>query len=163
MDWLELKLPPPGWWGGGLLLLALAMWWLAPLGPLLGWPDGVRPVLALALAVVGAGFDMTGLVTFVRRHTTINPLKPTNTSALVTSGIYRVTRNPMYVGLVCFLSAWAVWLGALWPWLGPVALCVLHHPLPDPARRAGAHAAVWSALHRLHRARAALALRPLKP
>jgi protein-S-isoprenylcysteine O-methyltransferase Ste14 len=114
--WLELKIPPPV----VALLVGVAMWFVAPLGPVLGLPESVRLWLALAIAGVGASFDMTGLITFVRRHTTINPLRPANASALVTSGIYRVTRNPMYVGLVCFLSAWAVWLGALWPWLGPV-------------------------------------------
>lgn len=115
-NWLELKVPPLA----VVLLLALAMWWLAPLGPTLGWPDTARRVMAIALAVVGAGFDMSGLVSFLRRHTTTNPLRPTHTSALVTSGVYRLTRNPMYLGMLCFLCAWAVWLGALWPWLGPV-------------------------------------------
>ena len=115
--WLELKIPPPvvG------LLIGGAMWWVAPLGPVLGMSESLRLWLALAIAVVGIGFDMTGLIAFVRRHTTINPLKPTNTSALVTSGVYRITRNPMYLGMACLLTAWAVWLGVLWPWLGPVA------------------------------------------
>lgn len=116
MNWLELKVPPPV----VALLVAAAMWWLAPLGPQFDGAGTPRLWLVLGLVVVGACFDMTGLITFLRRHTTINPLKPANTSALVTSGIYRVTRNPMYVGLVLFLSAWAVWLGAFWPWLGPV-------------------------------------------
>ena len=115
--WLELKIPPPvvG------LLIAVAMWFVAPLSPVLGLSEAARLWLALAIAGVGLGFDMTGLIAFVRRHTTINPLKPSNTSALVTSGVYRVTRNPMYLGMACLLTAWAVWLGALWPWLGPVA------------------------------------------
>ncbi|MBT9553679.1 MAG: isoprenylcysteine carboxylmethyltransferase family protein [Hydrogenophaga sp.] len=115
--WLELKVPPPvvG------LVVGVAMWFLAPLGPGLAVPDPARLWLALAVAAVGAGFDLTGLIAFVRRHTTVNPLRPTNTSALVTSGVYRITRNPMYLGMACLLTAWAVWLGALWPWLGPVA------------------------------------------
>lgn len=115
--WLELRIPPPvvG------LVIAVAMWFLAPLGPALGWPEPVRLWLALAIAGVGGCFDLSGLIAFVRRHTTVNPLRPATTSALVTSGVYRLTRNPMYVGMACLLVAWAVWLGALWPWLGPVA------------------------------------------
>lgn len=116
MNWLELKLPPPV----VALLVAAAMWWLAPLGPHVDSAGTLRPWLAMGLVVVGAGFDMTGLVAFLRRHTTINPLRPANASALVTSGIYRITRNPMYVGLVCFLTAWAVWLGAWLAFAGPV-------------------------------------------
>lgn len=115
--WLELKVPPPvvG------LVVGVAMWFLAPLGPGFAVPDPTRLWLALAVAAVGAGFDLTGLIAFVRRRTTVNPLRPTNTSALVTGGVYRITRNPMYVGMACLLTALAVWLGALWPWLGPVA------------------------------------------
>ncbi|MBQ0921907.1 isoprenylcysteine carboxylmethyltransferase family protein [Hydrogenophaga aromaticivorans] len=116
MNALELKIPPPV----VALLLALAMWALVALGPALPWPEGIRRVVALVLALVGASFDFMGLVAFLRRHTTINPLRPANASALVTSGIYRVTRNPMYVGLVCFLTAWAVWLGAWLAFAGPV-------------------------------------------
>jgi protein-S-isoprenylcysteine O-methyltransferase Ste14 len=113
---LELKIPPPV----VALLLALAMWQLAALGPALPWPEGTRRGVALALALLGASFDFAGLIAFLRRHTTINPLAPRKTTALVTTGIYRFTRNPMYVGLVMFLTAWAVWLGAAWPLLGPV-------------------------------------------
>jgi protein-S-isoprenylcysteine O-methyltransferase Ste14 len=39
---------------------------------------------------------------------------------LVTGGIYRLSRNPMYVGLVLFLMAWAIQLSMLWPYIGPV-------------------------------------------
>lgn len=116
MKALELKIPPPV----VALLLALAMWALAALGPALPWPEGIHRAVALVLALVGASFDFMGLIAFLRRHTTINPLAPRKTTALVTTGIYRFTRNPMYVGLVMFLTAWAVWLGAAWPLLGPV-------------------------------------------
>ncbi|MDH5305282.1 MAG: isoprenylcysteine carboxylmethyltransferase family protein, partial [Gammaproteobacteria bacterium] len=42
-----------------------------------------------------------------------NPLKPETASALVQSGIFGKTRNPMYVGLLLILSGWAVWLESL--------------------------------------------------
>jgi protein-S-isoprenylcysteine O-methyltransferase Ste14 len=115
--WLELKVPPPvvG------LVLGLAMWGLAPLGPALGLPDPLRLWLALAIGGMGGALDLSGLIAFVRRHTTVNPLKPAKASALVTRGVYRFTRNPMYLGMACVLVAWALWLGALLPWLGPVA------------------------------------------
>jgi protein-S-isoprenylcysteine O-methyltransferase Ste14 len=41
-------------------------------------------------------------------------------SSFVTSGIYRVTRNPMYLGMAMILVAWAVFLAAPWPFAGPV-------------------------------------------
>lgn len=113
---LEHKLPPPA----VALLLGAAMWWLAPHSLALEWPQALRAGLALLLVVVGGGFDMAGLWAFRRQRTTVNPLRPANASALVTGGVYRITRNPMYVGMALFLLAWAVWLGALGAFLGPV-------------------------------------------
>ncbi|MDO9291201.1 MAG: isoprenylcysteine carboxylmethyltransferase family protein, partial [Hydrogenophaga sp.] len=81
MKALELKIPPPV----VALLLALTMWQLAALGPALPWLEGTRGGVALALALVGASFDFMGLIAFLRRHTTINPLAPRKTTALVTT------------------------------------------------------------------------------
>jgi protein-S-isoprenylcysteine O-methyltransferase Ste14 len=115
MQALELKVPPPvvG------LLVAAAMWGIGTWPPVFPLAPSVRLVLAGALAVVGVGFDILGLLAFRQWRTTINPLRPAKASALVTAGVYRVTRNPMYVGLAFILTAWAVYLSALWPFLGP--------------------------------------------
>jgi protein-S-isoprenylcysteine O-methyltransferase Ste14 len=112
---LEHKIPPPlvG------LALALAMWGT---GPALDWAavGAVRRVLALALLATGLGFDAAGLLAFYRAKTTVNPLQPGKASALVATGVYRVTRNPMYVGMALLLSAWALTLGTLPMLAGPV-------------------------------------------
>ena len=68
-------------------------------------------ILAVIIALAGGGFAATGAATFRRAGTTISPLKPENTSALVVTGVYRVTRNPMYLGLLCVLTAWTLQLG----------------------------------------------------
>ncbi len=47
-------------------------------------------------------------------------MKPESTSSLVTSGIYKCTRNPMYVGLLFVLVAWAVFLSSAWLLVGPL-------------------------------------------
>ena len=92
---LEHKIPPPV----VAALIATAMWGISSLQPALSIPPAMRQFLAAILVIVGITFDLLGLWAFRRSRTTINPMKPSKASALVTGGIYQVTRNPMYVGL----------------------------------------------------------------
>ena len=55
----------------------------------------------------------------------MNPTKPGATSSLVTGGVFRLTRNPMYLSLVLYLLAWAVYLSN-WLALLLVPLFVLY-------------------------------------
>jgi len=66
--------------------------------------------LVALFALAGLALDFSGLMAFLRRHTTINPLHPEKSSALVTGGVYTITRNPMYLGMACLLLAWSVYL-----------------------------------------------------
>lgn len=116
MNKLEHLVPPPV----VALLLAALMWWLATWPPAWPWSGEYRMPVVWLLVVAGCVFDLSGLVAFLRRRTTINPLRPEQASSLVTRGVYRVTRNPMYVGLACLLLAWAAFLWAPWTLLGPV-------------------------------------------
>ena len=113
---LEHKIPPPV----VALIVAAAMWMNSISGPKLDLALEVRVAIAIAIAAVGVAFDLLGFLAFRKARTTINPLKPQNTSALVTTGIYTLSRNPMYMGLVCFLLAWTVFLAALWSLAGPI-------------------------------------------
>ena len=106
MQWLELKIPPP------LVVLgvALLMWLAARSVPGLAWDMAVRAVCAVVLAALGTGIAVGGVVSFVSARTTVNPLKPGAASSLVTTGLYRLTRNPMYLGDLVILIGWAVFL-----------------------------------------------------
>jgi protein-S-isoprenylcysteine O-methyltransferase Ste14 len=114
---LEHRVPPPivG------LVIAFAMWLLAALPPVFPVAPWLRQAVSLALVVAGVTFDFLGLLAFLRQRTTVNPLRPESASSLVTGGVYRVTRNPMYVGMALLLTAWAVNLSSAWPFAGPVA------------------------------------------
>lgn len=116
MDALELKIPPPA----VALVIAGLMWIIFLFTPALEVPILVRAVTAASIALVGAGISLAGVISFRRAKTTLNPMKPSRTSSLVNSGIYRLTRNPMYLGLLLVLIAWAVFLSGVWPLLGPV-------------------------------------------
>jgi protein-S-isoprenylcysteine O-methyltransferase Ste14 len=65
------------------------------------------------------------MIQFRRAHTTIDPHKPETANALVTSGVYAWTRNPMYLGLSTLLLGWAITLGTLSPLAGPVLFVLL--------------------------------------
>ncbi len=69
-----------------------------------------RAVVTSLLVAAGIVVALAGVVRFRRAATTVNPTRPDNASSLVVSGIYRVTRNPMYLGMLLILTGWAVWL-----------------------------------------------------
>lgn len=113
---LEHRIPPPVVGA----LVAAAMWGVASLGPQLPFASTPGNIAAGILAATGIAFDLSGLIAFRSSRTTVNPLKPERASALVTRGVYRITRNPMYVGLGLLLLAWAIHLSAALPFAGPV-------------------------------------------
>ena len=114
MQALELKVPPPL----VALLLALAMWWASKLTSALEIPAFPRIFAACVIGLVGGAVSIAGTIRFRGAGTTVNPMKPENASSLVTGGIYRFTRNPMYLALLLLLVAWAVFLASAWSLLG---------------------------------------------
>ena len=115
---LELRIPPPI----AALLVGLAMWWTAHLLPVARLAGPLRVTIAGACAVFGLLGPVLGSWAFRRARTTVNPIHPEAASSVVTGGVYRYTRNPMYAGLTAILVGWAFWLSVPWVFLGPVAL-----------------------------------------
>src|SRR5690349_16161360 len=113
---LELKVPPPI----VALLTGAVMWLISSLGPSVDLPPGVRAAGVATISICGGAVALAGFIAFRRAQTTINPLRPANASVLVTAGIYRFTRNPMYLGLLLVLVAWAVRLSSLVAVAGPL-------------------------------------------
>ena len=68
---------------------------------------------AIPVAAAGAAIALAGVVQFARARTTVNPLQPDAASSLVSGGVYRWTRNPMYLGMALVLLAWAVYLSSI--------------------------------------------------
>jgi len=117
MSALELKIPPPV----VALLIGALMWTASRSGPSFEFPLLARGAVFIVVALVGGATALAGDLAFKRARTTINPLKPEKTTTLVTTGIYRFTRNPMYVGLTLVLLGWAACLCSAWALAGPVA------------------------------------------
>ena len=76
-------------------------------------------------AIAGVVFLLPAVVSFVKHKTTVNPQSPDAVTTLVTSGIYSITRNPMYVGMLLLLIALVLWLGALSPVLAVIAFFLI--------------------------------------
>ena len=89
--------------------IALVLNWLLPLATL---PVAFSRVAALALVLLGVLLMIWSNVLFRRAHTSLVPVKPSNT--LVIEGVYRLTRNPMYLGLLLVYTAAALWFNVIW-------------------------------------------------
>lgn len=86
-------------------------------------PTTARTAGAVTLSVASLSMAAASARRFLDSGTTLEPFHPDHASALVTSGVNAVTRNPMYVGLAGLVLAHAVWRGS-WAGLLPLAAYV---------------------------------------
>jgi len=112
MHCLELRIPP-------LVLLFIFAATMSVIAFVVPVPILVPGQLSIAvtLALIGAIISMAGVATFRCNRTTVNPFTPDQTSSLVTTGIYRISRNPMYLGFLLALSGWGIYLGNWVSWI----------------------------------------------
>lgn len=106
MQAVELKVPPVGI----CLLAGAAMWGLAEAFPAATIALPARVFLIVTLLCAGGAIAAAAIIGFRRFSTTVNPTSPDRASALVVTGIYRYTRNPMYLALLLVLVAWWIYL-----------------------------------------------------
>lgn len=103
---LELRIPP-------LLVVAIVAAAMAGMDhamPALRISIPAGTVLSLVCYVLGTGVAGAGVLAFHRHKTTVNPFTPERSSTLVVSGVYRLSRNPMYLGLLLALAGWGIQL-----------------------------------------------------
>ena len=103
---LELKLSPVM----TAVLLTMLMWMLDRATPGFSIRPDLRIGLSVVLIAAGTAVGLAGVWAFRRARTTVNPWRVHASSELVVSGIYRRTRNPMYVALLLALLGWGVYL-----------------------------------------------------
>ena len=115
MNALKLKIPPVA----QTFIVAAGMWLVSRYAPSLSVTIPARVFLAVFVAGLGVAAAAPAVSAFRSADTTVDPFTPDKASALVVAGVYRFSRNPMYLGLLCLLIAWAVWLSnlAAFAWL----------------------------------------------
>jgi protein-S-isoprenylcysteine O-methyltransferase Ste14 len=104
MHRLDLKIPP-------LLVgvvTATGIWLVSYTLPAFAYPP--LRIVAVGMGIAGAVLTGSAMLSFWIAQTTVNPMRPSSASFLVTSGAYRFTRNPMYVGLLLLLAGWALYV-----------------------------------------------------
>lgn len=104
MKVLELKVPPLA----VFLLCGAGMWLLSMQFPTLSFSLPGRRLLAALSTGVGIATGLAGILAFRAARTTVDPRYPHKASRVVRSGIYRWSRNPMYLGLLLVLLGWAL-------------------------------------------------------
>lgn len=104
---MELKIPPP------LLALtfAILMWGISKISSLGSLESAMTAPLSLVVLTIGLVINISAVVSFRSANTTVNPMRPKSTTQLVDAGVYKLSRNPMYLGAALILSSWSIWLG----------------------------------------------------
>ena len=104
MSRLALKVPP------ALLMLIFGglMWLTDRLLPEVRVLVTGHDVVSALITVLAVACVLSGIISFRLARTTVDPMHPERASSVVSSGIYRWTRNPMYLGFLLLLLAFAV-------------------------------------------------------
>src|SRR5436190_22096872 len=105
MPSLESKVPPPA----VVLVMAVFICLIGRATPAAHFDIPLHVWLGVALVLAGFLTGTTGVVTFRKAHTTIDPITP-RASSLVTWGVYSVSRNPMYLGGLIMLLGWGLFV-----------------------------------------------------
>lgn len=102
---LELRVPPPVLF----LVSVIVMWGGAFDAAPLSRPDWLRAA-TIGVVITGVIIAFAGIRGLRAARTTVSPTRPDRAKALVDTGIYRFTRNPIYLGFLLMLTAWAMQL-----------------------------------------------------
>ena len=96
-----------------MLLIGLMMWSFFKVFPALTLNWTYSAVAAVVMVLLGLVISLGGVVTFKGANTTMDPKHPDQASTLISSGIYRYSRNPMYLGVLFMLVGWGFYLANL--------------------------------------------------
>ena len=94
------------------MITAVGMWTLTKAVESFVFDFPGKAVLAVAFASAGSLIIFFAVAMFAKARTTVNPTDPSKAQTLVTTGLYRVSRNPMYLAMAFLLAGWGMFLGS---------------------------------------------------
>ena len=106
---MHLKIPPPIVALIGILLIFLSKDYIL----ILYLHPHLQNTLSLLFLIIGFVIIFLATKEFKKSETTVNPMKPETSTRLVTSGVFKYTRNPMYLGLASILLASCFYFSSL--------------------------------------------------
>lgn len=104
---MELKLPPVV----VFFIFGMLMFLLNKFLPFGFFDFFGRLLMVKVLSGIAIGILILSMIQFFRTKTTVDPSKPSKASQLVTKGLYKFSRNPMYLAMLLMLLAWGLKLG----------------------------------------------------
>jgi protein-S-isoprenylcysteine O-methyltransferase Ste14 len=110
---------PPGYFLISMIMMVL-LHLLVPVRIFISYPWSLLGIVPLLAGVV---FNLVADAAFKNARTTVKPFE--KSSALITSGIFKLSRHPMYLGMVLILSGIAILLGSLSPTIIIVIFAIL--------------------------------------
>lgn len=119
MKSLENRIPPPL-----VMLITLALMKLISLNSTGHWQAPDLRIVGALVALLGVAVAISGVLGFRKAQTTVNPLKPSKASSLVTSGIYTISRNPMYLGMLLVCLGWGLALASYYSFVAAVLFAI---------------------------------------
>ena len=106
---LSLKIPPLALG----IISALLIWLIDRKMPLYQAEFACQNVMAGAISCAGLIVSLAGIFAFKKRKTSIDPRYPAKANKLVIHGIYKYSRNPMYLGMLLAIVGFVIFLGSL--------------------------------------------------
>ncbi|MEP1151464.1 MAG: isoprenylcysteine carboxylmethyltransferase family protein [Balneola sp.] len=104
---MKLKIPPVI----VVAITAFLMWVIADYLSLDILEFNAPKWIIILTSIFGFLCIVLGIIQFTIKKTTVNPHKPEESTSLVNSGIYSISRNPMYLGMLIFLMFYGLFLG----------------------------------------------------
>lgn len=130
---MSIRIPPP---------LQTAFWGFVMWGINYIFPDMSLTISGFENAgsffiIIGMVILLISISAFIKARTTVNPINPEKASELVTGGLYRISRNPMYLGMLFLLIGWGFMLANPLSMIGIVGFIIVMNTLQiKPEERA---------------------------